>query len=168
MDIENNTHKHYPDWVKRPGEDDPVFFYPPEFGSLDNFSAFQVEYDGYLWATSEHAYQAAKFKNTAPEVVELIKNARSAHDAQKIAQEHKPSRIPNWEELKVEEMRKILRSKIQQHKYVLRKLLQTGDRKIIEDSWRDAEWGWGKNKDGQNLLGKLWMELREEFRASQT
>ena len=60
-------------------------------------------------------------------------------------------------------MKEILKSKIEQHPYVLKKLIQSGNREIIEDSWRDSFWGWGKNKDGQNILGKLWMELREEY-----
>ena len=47
-----------------------------------------------------------------------------------------------------------------------RKLIATGDRELIEDSWRDDFWGWGPDKDGKNILGKLWMEIREELRAS--
>jgi len=44
------------------------------------------------------------------------------------------------------------------------KLLQSGNRELIEDSWRDSYWGWGPNKDGENYLGKLWMEVGEEFK----
>jgi predicted NAD-dependent protein-ADP-ribosyltransferase YbiA (DUF1768 family) len=36
---------------------------------------------------------------------------------------------------------------------------------LIEDSWRDDFWGWGENKDGKNMLGKLWMEVREEVNS---
>lgn len=49
--------------------------------------------------------------------------------------------------------------------YVRRKLLATGDRELVEDSWRDDFWGWGPNRDGQNMLGKLWMEVRGEVTA---
>ena len=58
----------------------------------------------------------------------------------------------------------ILRAKASQHEYVRRKLLATGDRELIEDSWRDDFWGWGANRDGLNMLGKLWMEVRTEIR----
>lgn len=51
------------------------------------------------------------------------------------------------------------------HEYVSRKLEQTGDRELVENSWRDAFWGWGPNRNGQNMLGKLWMEIRAERRA---
>ena len=153
------------DRVNRPLSDDPAFFYPKEFYVLDNFSSFQVEFDGQLWPTSEHAYQAAQFKECAPDVFLQILEARSAHDAQKIAFKNRSRRNSEWESLKVEKMKEILICKVEQHPYVHKKLLESGTREIIEDSWRDAEWGWGENKDGENKLGKVWMEIREEFRA---
>lgn len=52
--------------IKKPGPNDTIFFYPPEYYIFDNFISFQIDYDGYLWPTSEHAYQAAKFKHSAP------------------------------------------------------------------------------------------------------
>jgi len=152
------------DRIKRPGPEDLILFYPPEFAPFDNFTAFQTEYDNYLWPTTEHAYQAARFKDTAPEVVDLIKTARSAHDAQKIAREYKSLQIRDWDAQKNGVMKEVLRCKINQHPYVLKKLLESGERTIIEDSWRDSEWGWGENKDGKNLLGVIWMELRTEYK----
>lgn len=154
------------DRVNKPGSNDPVLFYPKEFNVFDNFTAYQVEYDGYLWPTSEHAFQAAGFKGVAEDVVEQIKDATSAHDAQKIMQANISRQDPDWKSKQREVMKSILRCKIDQHPYVLRKLLQSGDREIIEDSWRDDTWGWGKNKDGENRLGKLWMELRTEYNQS--
>ncbi len=63
-------------------------------------------------------------------------------------------------------MRSILLAKAKRHEYVCRKLMETGDRQIIEKSWRDDYWGWGPNRDGQNMLGRLWMEIRDELRAA--
>ena len=152
------------DRINQPGPKDKVFFYPKEFYVFDNFSSFQVEYNGYLWPTSEHAYQAGKFKDTNKAVYEKIKKAKSAHDAQKIANENKVLSRTDWDSVKKDAMKTILRCKIEQHPYVLKKLLQSEDREIIEDSWRDSFWGWGPNKDGLNVLGTIWMELREEFK----
>jgi hypothetical protein len=67
--------------------------------------------------------------------------------------------------VKVDIMRRILRSKVEQHEYVRRKLLATGARELVEDSWRDDFWGWGENRNGQNMLGKLWMEVRDEIQS---
>lgn len=153
------------DKINQPGPEEDISFYPKEFYVFDNFSAFQVEYNGIIFPTSEHAYQSMQFIKTSKEIFEKIKNSKSAHDAQKMAFENKDKADPEWDKKKKEIMKSILRSKINQHPYVLKKLLQTGDRKIIEDSWRDPIWGWGEAKCGQNLLGQIWMELREEYRT---
>lgn len=157
----NNYHH---DRVNRPLPHDPAFFYPKEYYIFDNFSSFQVEYDGYLWPTSEHAFQAKQFKQSAPKIYKQIQNARSAHDAQKIAFENRSKSDLNWKKTKETVMKEILICKVKQHPYVLKKLIESGDREIIEDSWRDNEWGWGENKDGENKLGKLWMEIRDLFK----
>lgn len=144
-------------------EENPVHFYEGEFYCLSNFSAFMVEWKDHLWMTSEHAYHSEKFADK--EIIDQIKNSRSAHDALKIAHQNKDKYRPDWAEVQVQVMKDILREKVIQHPYVKKKLLDTGDRNIIEDSWRDAFWGWGPNKDGKNQLGKVWMELREEFKS---
>ena len=152
------------DRVNQPLANDTAFFYPKEFYIFDNFTAFQVEFDGQLWPTSEHAFQAAQFKSSAPGVFQEILDAKSPHDAQKIAFQNKTKSHPNWEETKESVMKEILICKVEQHPYVLKKLLASGNREIIEDSWRDSEWGWGENKDGENKLGKLWMEIRDLYK----
>ena len=84
----------------------------------------------------------------------------------KIAERDKEFRRTDWDLIKVDIMKEILREKAHQHEYVRRKLLATGDRELVENSWRDDFWGWGPNKDGRNQLGKLWMEIRSEIRES--
>ena len=61
-------------------------------------------------------------------------------------------------------MEKILRCKIEQNPYVLKKLLETKEYTIVEDSPKDNYWGWGINRKGENHLGKIWMKLREEYK----
>lgn len=61
-------------------------------------------------------------------------------------------------------MEEILRCKLEQNPQVLKKLLETKDYKIVEDSPKDDFWGWGLNRTGNNMLGKIWMKLREEYR----
>lgn len=143
--------------------DSQVFFYEQEFYVLSNFSAFTLYWRGWRFDTSEAAYHYEKFPNQ-PHVQDAIRLAASAHEAFKIAEGHKESRRPDWDEVKIDIMRNILRSKVAQHTYVYKKLMETGDRELVEDSWRDNFWGWGPNQDGQNMLGKLWMEIREELK----
>ena len=145
-----------------------VFFYEQDFYVLSNFSAFAVEWSGFLFPTSEHLYHWLRFiyseEPGAEQIAKRVHQARSAHDAFKLAQEWKHLQHPNWDNAKIAQMKRVLIAKAEQHLYVFRKLLATGDRELVENSWRDDFWGWGPNRDGQNMLGKLWMEVREELR----
>jgi ribA/ribD-fused uncharacterized protein len=128
--------------------------------------------------TSEHAYHWAKFvpggRHTPIEDVlcsdmklanarVAIVTAHSAHDAFKFAETNKHLVRKDWPDIRVDVMHDILRAKAEQHEYVRRKLLETGDRELVEDSWRDSFWGWGPKKNGKNMLGRLWMEVRTEL-----
>lgn len=144
--------------------DKQVFFYEQDFYVLSNFSAFTLQWRGLRFDTSEAAYHYEKFPDHQG-VRSEISNAPSAHEAFKIAERNKAHRRSDWDAVKVSIMRDILRAKAEQHEYVRRKLLATGDRCLIENSWRDDFWGWGPNRDGQNMLGRLWMEVRAELRA---
>lgn len=157
-----------PGFVK-PDNDRQVFFYEQEFYVLSNFSAFSLQWAGLAFPTSEHAYHWEKFNKhgwKAESIRSKIMAAPSAHAAFKLAEEYREKRRDDWDSIKVATMADILRAKVVQHEYVRRKLLATGDRELIEDSWRDDFWGWGPNRDGQNMLGKLWMEIRAELRAA--
>lgn len=145
--------------------DNEVFFYERDFYPLSNFSAFSLVWDGIKFKTSEAAYHWEKFPGHFT-LQTKIRSAASAHAAFKLAEAHRAERRKDWDDVKVGIMRGILRAKVAQHEYVYRKLLATGDRTLIEDSWRDDFWGWGPNRDGQNTLGKLWMEIRSELRSA--
>lgn len=149
--------------------DTQVFFYERDFYVLSNFSSFDVFVFGLSFVTSEHAYHWAKFAGQGADedlpaaIARAVRYAKSAHEAFTIAQNAKAFRRADWDEVKVGIMRQILVAKVDRHEYVKRKLLATGDRELVENSWRDDYWGWGENRDGQNMLGKLWMEIRTEL-----
>jgi ribA/ribD-fused uncharacterized protein len=147
------------------GMEDLICFYEHEYYVFSNFSSFMIEWKGNLCMTTEHAYHTEKFFDN--KIKEDIRSARSAHDSQKLAQTYKENYRPDWDDVKVGIMKEILHAKVTQHPYVKKKLLESGDRKLVEDSWRDDFWGWGPNKNGQNMLGKLWMEVRDEVRKSE-
>ena len=138
-----------------------VRFYMQPFYCLDNFSSFAVVMNNHVWATAEHAYHSLKFDDES--VLAQIFEAKSAHDAKKIAKANNDKKRKDWQEVRVPMMEKVLRLKLAQHQYVQEKLLETGEVEIIEDSPKDSFWGGGPNNDGQNNLGKLWMKLREEL-----
>ena len=175
---EPTTNSNIPGFVK-PDTDTHVFFYEQEFYVLSNFSAFNLQWRGHIFSTSEHAYHWEKFQTNVKAIdgsnyahrrgiaADAVMYASSAHEAFKEAKRWEFLRRGDWDDVKVDIMRNILRAKTQQHSYVHRKLLDTGDRILVEDSWRDRFWGWGPNRDGQNMLGRLWMEIRDELRQSE-
>lgn len=131
-----------------------INFYTPQFYVFDNFSANAVTYDGELYPTSEHAYQAAKC--TSAEGKEAIRNAASPLQAKVLANvTYKTHKDPDWESKKVGVMEAILRAKLAQHPEVQRALQQSGSEEIIEGSPVDYFWGAGADGSGQNMLGKL-------------
>ena len=146
--------------------DEVIGFYTREFYPLDNFSSFKVEWNGYLYSSLEEAYQAASFMGSDEELVEKVKKSHSADEAQRIAYENRDKQRKDWNEVKVSIMEELLRLKIKQNKKKKKKLLQTKDYLIVEDSPKDSFWGWGPDRNGNNQLGKLWMKLRDEFKNS--
>lgn len=172
------TNSGIPGFIK-PDTDTHVFFYEQDFYVLSNFSAFSLTWKTLHFPTSEHAYHWEKFQTNVKALdgstyasrrsiaAEAVRNTGSAHEAFKEAKRWEFLRRGDWDEVKVDIMRDILRAKVNQHSYVHRKLLDTGDRILVEDSWRDRFWGWGPNRDGQNMLGILWMEIRDELRRTE-
>lgn len=127
---------------------------------LSNFAKHPVRYDGVLWPSSEHAYQAAKTTDKDEKTaVQLAMTPGKAKSAGK-----KVTMRPNWDQIKNQVMLEIVRAKFKQNRNIKMKLLATGDAELIESNW----WGddfWGVFEgNGQNKLGKILMQVREELR----
>ena len=67
-------------------------------------------------------------------------------------------------------MRWVLRMKREANRDEIDALLaETGERPIVEVSTRDPRWGArpvGDRYEGNNVLGRLWMELRQQLREA--
>lgn len=142
---------------------DAVYFFTPAFHPLDNFSAHAIRVWGRDFPTVEHAFQWKKFSGTLPDVAEKVANAKSPHVAQGLARLH-PGGIPEaWRTERVDVMRELLRAKTEQHDDVKDVLTKTGSRVIIENSPVDGFWGIGPDGKGENMIGKIWMEIRKSI-----
>lgn len=134
-----------------------------DYRFLSNFYMVPVLYEGILYPSSEHAYMAAK--STDPDAREFIRNCGSPAEAKK----HGRNLVlrDGWETMKEHVMEIILRDKFTRNPALKVKLLATGNQELIEGNW----WGdkiWGvclKTNQGQNLLGKTLMKVREEIVA---
>lgn len=130
------------------------------WGFLSNFSPHPIEFDGRRWPTSEHCYQAMKFVD--PKLQESVRWTNSPKASKAIANANRDQWRSDFHDIKLNIMKDIIRAKIQQYPECAKQLIQsTAD--IIEDSNFDDFWGNGPNKDGQNHLGRIWMEIRAEL-----
>ena len=85
----------------------------------------------------------------------------------RLKQRERPDLVrKDWNSIKSHVMERVLRAKFAQHRSAQSLLLSTGQKRLVEDSPVDNVWGSGRNNDGQNLLGKALMKLRDELRTS--
>lgn len=140
---------------------DAVYFFTPAFDALNPFSAHRISIWSHEFSTVEHAFQWKKFSQVRPDVAEKILGAGSPHAAKEIANAHKADIPSSWHEEKVVVMESLFRAKVEQHPDVREQLQLTGNRQIVESSPVDRFWGIGPKQDGQNMVGKIWMKIRE-------
>lgn len=133
------------------------------YGCFSNFSAHPVKI-GRRWPTSEHYFQAQKFKNK--KVQDLICRDPNPMRAARIGRDRQYKLRADWNEVKDDVMRAALRAKFTQHNDLRELLLATGDQEIIEHTENDSYWADGGDGSGKNMLGKLLMELRADLAAA--
>jgi ribA/ribD-fused uncharacterized protein len=108
--------------------------------------------------TVEHAFQAAK-TTSQPHQFAIINEPHPGR-AKRIGR-RVPLR-PDWETITVNVMLSLLRWKFQGD-YLRSLLLATGDAELIEgNTWNDRFWGQCPVGVGENMLGKLLMQVRSE------
>lgn len=141
------------------------------FGGLSNMaSGYPLQINGVRISTSEALYQACRFPHM-PEVQREIIGQHSPMTAKMKSKPHRKDSRPDWNKVRHKVMRWCLRVKLaQNYEEFGRLLLATCDKPIVEQSRNDDFWG-AKLADesgdilvGQNVLGRLLMELREKLK----
>ncbi|MGB4967268.1 MAG: NADAR family protein [Candidatus Saccharimonadales bacterium] len=146
--------------------DTAVYFFTSAIDPLNNWSAHKVDIWGQHFPTLEHAYHWKKYETTSPEIAAAILSAPSPAAAMAVDRnEGKDKRRSDWDSVKVSSMRSLLRAKFMQNEDARTCLLKTGHKQIVENSPFDSFWGCGSDKSGENTMGILLMELREELRS---
>jgi hypothetical protein len=137
------------------------------YGVFSNLFRREVLFEGRVFPTSEHAYQAGKARKEA--VKEWILSAPSPSLVAMAAHGLYTWDIaPNWSKTKFDRMRKVLRAKFTQHTDLKELLMSTGEARLVEVGKVDNPVNrlWGEvNGKGKNMLGVLLMELREELKS---
>ena len=130
---------------------------PYEF--LSNFYPCKINYDGFNFASVEHAFQAAKFRDYSKKFA--ISKASSPGQAKRMGKDFGGLRT-DWGEACLVVMYDLLKQKFNDPK-LKKLLLATVDAELQEGNrWGDAFWGMVGGQ-GLNNLGKLLMRVREEL-----
>lgn len=134
-----------------------------EYAFLSNFYVAPFKWNGYVWPTVEHAYQAEKTIILYEQ--EWIKVAKHPGIAKKIGK--KVTERENWNVLKISVMTELIWEKFDQCSELHQMLLDTGSAELIEGNYHHDNF-WGdcyckncKEVKGQNILGFILMQIRE-------
>jgi ribA/ribD-fused uncharacterized protein len=144
-----------------------IYFYKVSdpYGCFSNFSLHPIEVEASYWQTVEHYYQAQKFVGTENEgLSQVIRDAKTPMEAAQIGRDRTLKLRSDWEQVKRQVMWQGVLTKFLTHTEIQAILLDTGDELIVEDSPTDYYWGCGQDKTGQNQLGQILMNVRQEIR----
>jgi N-glycosidase YbiA len=161
-----------------------IYFYKVDapYGCFSNFSPHSIlvpvaeprgmsrsntnEFASQWWATVEHYYQAHKFQGTKFEyLMAQIQAAPTPELAAKLGRNCDYQPRTDWDLYKCEIMYRAVWQKFCTHLDIQQVLLDTSDAEIVEDSPVDYFWGCGRDRTGNNHLGRILMRVRAEIKG---
>lgn len=139
-----------------------------QYAFLSNFYDSPLPTNGgeVIYPTVEHYFQAMKTEN--PRERERIRLAPTPGKAKRLGRN--VNLRADWEEVKQSVMKYALIKKFNNNPELKSLLLETGDAELVEgNDWHDNYWGNCScakcaNIPGANHLGKLLMEIREDYK----
>jgi len=154
-------------WTEKlitPTSENSIKFYEPEgsHGWMSNFFPSPITIENRTYPTTEHYYQSRKFSlPETKDIMEAIIKAPTPGEAFKLSRLHEAKIREDWNVHKKRDMFRAVIFKFKQHPDLQKKLLETGDAILIENSPKDAFWGCGADGKGFNLLGHILMNIRQ-------
>lgn len=145
---------------KKPEPKDKIEGFFGKYAFMNNFCNCSIEMgDGYEFHSVEAAFQAMKDPSRRGEFETL-----TPQKAKELGKTVEPT--DDWDERRIAEMRKILNIKFSDE-YLADKLKSTGTKELIHLNMHgDAYWGVDAKTDkGENMLGKLLMEIRANLQS---
>lgn len=134
-----------------------------EYDFLSNFYPCFVEFEGKLFPSVEHAFQAAKTLDA--KIRKGFAVCPSPAYARSLGREI--NLRPDWEDVKIDIMTQLVKDKFTRNrarKDIRQLLLNTKDA-IIEEGNNHGDTFWGVvNGEGRNELGKILMQVRDGIR----
>ena len=143
---------------------DMIDCFDGEFAFLSNFYEHPIQYQGIVYPTNEHFFQA--MKSLKEDERKMIAAAPTPGKAKRLGRAI--TLRADWETVKYDIMLLGLRLKFCDIE-LREKLRKTGDEMLIEGNyWHDNTWGdcscdACKDRPGRNMLGQLLMQVRNEI-----
>lgn len=145
--------------------DEPVAEYFSRSDTLHKFGTFSqhgFSLEGLEWPSVEHYYQAMKFEDVRYR--ERIRLADHPRKARKLGRNRWQRRRKDWKQVKVTVMTRGVYIKCRTHPDIAEALLATDGKTLIESSNYDYFWGCGRDRRGENMYGKVLMNVREKLK----
>lgn len=158
------------EWENIPGA---IYFYnnvPKTYYEFTNFYGSPVTIDGKVWPTTEHYYQAMKFKDT--NLQDKIRAMKRPSEVFDFAKTNRGNVRSNWQSVNLDFMMKANRAKFKQNQTLKKLLLDTGNNVLVEDTAADPQkrndifFGAGNDYNGDNHLGQILMQVRDELQGA--
>lgn len=133
-----------------------------------------MEEDGIRFNCAEQYMMFKKAKLFGDEVMaKRILETTRPNNQRKYGRKVKNFKKKVWDEHKWDIVKEGNRLKFEQNEHLKKKLLETSDKMLVEASPVDSTWGIGLSVDdpriqdvnrwGENLLGQILVELRQDF-----
>ena len=136
-----------------------------------------IPYDGYQFSTSEQLfmYLKAKFFKDEEMARRIVDYGYEPRDAKDLGRQVRNYKEEEWSKVRRDMMYKAILAKFKNNPSLKNQLLSTGNKILVEGTPFDSIWGvkikWSddrildeKNWKGQNLLGKVLMDVRETLK----
>lgn len=130
---------------------------------LSTVSPHGFELESQYWPTAEHYYQTHKYEGLP--LAEKILAANSGGDAHTLGNQWFKRKVKGWKKNRQVWMTRALYRKTLEYSDIKDALMATGDDLLIETSLYDHFWGIGRDQRGENMLGKIWMDIRSKIQA---
>lgn len=128
---------------------------------LSNFYTCPVIFEGIMFLTVENAFQAAKTLDVQERLEFTICTPGQAKRLGRRVQLR-----PDWNDIRISIMKELVLQKFSKYDALKSALLRTDNQLLIEgNNWNDRFWGVCDGV-GENHLGKILMEVRDELKGS--
>lgn len=130
---------------------------------LSSCSAYPIVLEDKNWLTVEHYLQANLVASSI--LSGQIEKAESGRQANAMARPWYRFKRKGWKNMRRVLLTRALYTKVQMYDDVAKALLETGDQLIVETSQYDHYWGVGRDQRGDNMYGKVLMDVRSKLQS---